>query len=173
MNRKNIVIPTAVALVLVFVIVLIVALTKSDGNVDNPSASVNETTTEPSEVSFQSQGGNYSVKITTVFESEPDPSTENPPKAERVAVVVYEYKNDGITDGLSISNTHFKAYDKRGRELEVYPQQGLFEPSEIGESGVFTASVAFALNNDNNYLKIEYYNDVTSKKPDATFEQTW
>ena len=85
----------------------------------------------------------------------------------------YEYKNTDITDGLSIGNTHFKAYDKRGKELKQYPQNGLFEPSEIGESGVFTASVAFALNNDNNYLKIEYYNDTASKKPDATFEQTW
>lgn len=143
----------------------------SQDNVESETKITEEASQE--EVTLKSQEGNYSVKITAVFEAEPNSDDENAPKAERVAVVVYEYKNTDITDGLSIGNTHFKAYDKRGKELKQYPQIGMFEPSEIGESGVFTASVAFALNNDNNYLKIEYYNDTASKTPDATFEQTW
>ena len=172
MNKRLIIICSSVVVLLVVIIMLVVGLTKRDKNDITESNPTEEATTE-SEVTLKSQEGNYSVKITTVFDTEPNSNDENAPKAERVAVVVYEYKNADITDGLSIGNTHFKAYDKRGKELEQYPQNGLFEPSEIGESGVFTASVAFALNNDTNYLKIEYYNDTASKKPDATFEQTW
>lgn len=172
MNRKILIVCSSIIVFLVIVVLIIVGLNKPQNDVDDESQ-ITEDTSREDEITLKSQEGNYSVKITAVFEAEPNSNDENAPKAERVAVVVYEYKNADIQDGLSIGNTHFKAYDKRGKELKQYPQIGMFEPSEIGESGVFTASVAFALNNDNNYLKIEYYNDTSSKKPDATFEQTW
>lgn len=172
MNRKFIIICVSIIAVILLVVALVSGSKKPQEDKNNESEIAEQTSLED-EISLKSQEGNYSVKITAVFEAEPNSDDEDAPKAERVAVVVYEYKNADITDGLSIGNTHFKAYDKRGKELKQYPQNGLFEPSEIGESGVFTASVAFALNNDNNYLKIEYYNDTASKKPDATFEQTW
>lgn len=173
MNKRLIIICASAILGLILVISLIVGLSKSDNNDKTQATPTEDLSTEGEEITLKSQEGNYSVKITAVFDVDPNTTDENAPEAERVAVVVYEYKNADISDGLSIGNTHFKAYDKRGKELKQYPQSGMFEPSEIGESGVFTASVAFALNNDNNYLKIEYYNDTASKKPDATFEQTW
>lgn len=172
MNRKFIIICVSIIAVILLVVALVSGSKKPQED-KNSESEIAEQTSLEDEITLKSQEGNYSVKITAVFEAEPNSADEDAPKAERVAVVVYEYKNADITDGLSIGNTHFKAYDKRGKELKQYPQNGLFEPSEIGESGVFTASVAFALNNDNNYLKIEYYNDTASKKPDATFEQTW
>ena len=172
MNRKFIIICVSIIAVILLVVALVSGSKQPQEDKNNESEIAEQTSLED-EITLKSQEGNYSVKITAVFEAEPNSADEDAPKAERVAVVVYEYKNADITDGLSIGNTHFKAYDKRGKELNQYPQNGLFEPSEIGESGVFTASVAFALNNDNNYLKIEYYNDTASKKPDATFEQTW
>ena len=113
------------------------------------------------------------VKITKVLEVEPNPKEDIAPEAESVAIVVYEYTNDDIAHGLVIGNTHFKAYDSKGKELEQYPQKDLFEPSDVGTSGTFTASVAFALNNDDDYLKIEYYKDISAKKPDVVFEQEW
>ncbi len=172
MNRKVMIICFSIIAAFLLIIAIVAGLKKpEEPNNDDPK--ITEQTSLEDEITLKSQEGNYSVKITAVFDAEPNSTDEAAPKAERVAVVVYEYKNADITDGLSIGNTHFKAYDKRGKELKQYPQNGLFEPSEIGESGVFTASVAFALNNDNNYLKIEYYNDTASKKPDATFEQTW
>lgn len=125
------------------------------------------------EATLRAQEGSYSLKITTVFDTEPDPKESEVPDAERVAVVVYEYTNDDIAHGLAIGNSHFKAYDANGKELEQYPQNNLFEPGEVGTSGTFTASVAFALNNDENYLKIEFYNDISGKKADAVFEQKW
>lgn len=117
--------------------------------------------------------GSYSLKITAVYDTAPDTDEPNPPEAERVAVVVYEYTNEDISSGLSIGNTHFKAYDKNGKELEQFSQKGLFEVGEAGQSDTYTASVAFALNNDENYIKVEFYNDTASKKPDAVFEKEW
>ncbi|MGN1315659.1 MAG: hypothetical protein ACI4VW_01210 [Acutalibacteraceae bacterium] len=125
------------------------------------------------EATLIAQEGSYSLKITTVFDAEPDPKESDAPEAERVVVVVYEYTNDDIAHGLAISNAHFKAYDADGKKLEQYPQNNLFETGEVGTSGTFTASVAFALNNDKNYLKIEFYNDISGEKADAVFEQNW
>ena len=166
MNKKYVMlIACFVGIALVFTFIIAIA-TKGNGS-DTPADVVS------GEATLEAGEGNYTIKITTVLEAEPNPAEADPPKAQRVAIVVYEYTNDDIAHGLAIGNTHFKAYDISGKELEQYPQKDLFEPSEVGVSGTFTASVAFALNNKNDYLKIEYYNDTESKKPDAVFEQEW
>lgn len=167
MNKKYGLI-ISVIVVLVIVIGLIVAgVTKDGENNKEPAPVVSD------EATLQAQEGNYTLKITKVLEADPNPKEGEAPKAESVAIVVYEYTNDDIAHGLVIGNNHFKAYDSKGRELEQYPQKDLFEPSDVGASGTFTASVAFALNNDDNYLKIEYYKDISAKKPDVVFEQEW
>ena len=158
----------SVIVILAVVIALIVAgVTKSDENNNEPAPVVSD------EATLQAQEGNYTLKITKVLEVEPNPKEREAPEAESVAIVVYEYTNDDIAHGLVIGNNHFKAYDSKGKELEQYPQKDLFEPGDVGASGTFTASVAFALNNDDNYLKIEYYKDISAKKPDVVFEQSW
>ena len=102
--------------------------------------------------------GNYSLKITSVYETTPETTDENAPDADRVVVVIYEYSNDDISNGLVISSAHFKAYDKSGKELKIYPQSNLFEPGEISALGTHTASVAFAISNsDKNYIQVNYY----------------
>ena len=164
MNKKYAFIAIGVVALLVVLMLVIVGASKS-GRSDIPLVS--------DEATLQAQEGNYTLKITKVLEVEPNPKEENAPKAENVAIVVYEYTNDDIAHGLVIGNTHFKAYDSKGKELVQYPQKDLFEPSEVGASGTFTASVAFALNNEDNYLKIEYYKDISAKKPDVVFEQEW
>lgn len=167
MNKKWKIIAISVVLALVIIILIIVGATKS--NSDDKEEQVQS----DGQVTLQSQEGNYSLSVTAVYDVAPETDEAQPPEAKRVAVVVYEYTNDDISHGLSIGNTHFKAYDSRGKELEQYPQKNLFEASEIGESGTFTASVAFALNDDNNFIKVEFYNDISSKKPDAVFEKNW
>jgi hypothetical protein len=125
------------------------------------------------EVTLTAQEGSYTLNVTTVFDMLPDTDAEEYPAAKRVAVVVYEYTNADISHGLSIGKTHFKAYDSKGNELKQFPQKNMFEPGEIETSGTLTASVAFALNDETNYLKIEFYNDVTASVPDVVFEKTW
>ena len=123
---------------------------------------------------FESPEGSYSLKITSVYETQPEPTDENAPDADRVVVVIYEYSNDDISNGLVISSAHFKAYDKSGKELKIYPQANLFEPGEISALGTHTASVAFALSgNAENYIQVDYYNDLASETPDLVYEGVW
>lgn len=167
MNKKYGLIALGIILFLVVFALIVAGVTKDDNAKKDPAPVVSD------EATLQAQEGNYTLKITKVLEAEPNPKEENAPDAESVAIVVYEYTNDDIAHGLVIGNNHFKAYDSKGKELEQYPQKDLFEPSDVGASGTFTASVAFALNNDDNYLKIEYYKDISAKKPDVVFEQEW
>lgn len=166
MNKKYGLFAIVVAVLLV-IILIVAGVTNDDNDKKDPAPVVSD------EATLQAQEGNYTLKITKVLEVEPNPKEEEAPEAESVAIVVYEYTNDDIAHGLVIGNTHFKAFDSRGKELEQYPQKDLFEPSEVGTSGTFTASVAFALNSDKDYLKIEYYKDISAKNPDVVFEQEW
>ncbi len=167
MNKKYGLIAIGVVVVFLVVILVVVGVTKGDNSKKEPAPVVSD------EATLQAQEGNYTLKITKVLEVEPNPMEADPPEAKSVAIVIYEYTNDDIAHGLVIGNSHFKAYDSKGKELEQYPQKNLFEPSDVGASGTFTASVAFALNNDDNFLEIEYYKDISSKKPDVVFEQEW
>lgn len=167
MNKKYGLIAIGLVGVLLVIILIVAGVTNGDNAKKDPAPVVSD------EATLQAQEGNYTLKITNVLEVEPNPKEAEAPEAESVAIVVYEYTNDDIAHGLVIGNTHFKAYDSKGKELEQYPQKDLFEPSDVGTSGTFTASVAFALNNDDDYLKIEYYKDISAKKPDVVFEQEW
>lgn len=167
MNKKFGSIAIGVVVVSLVIILIVAGVTKDDNEKKDPAPVVSD------EATLQAQEGNYTLKITKVLEVAPNPKEADAPEAESVAIVVYEYTNDDIAHGLVIGNTHFKAYDSKGKELQQYPQKDLFEPSEVGASGTFTASVAFALNDDDDYLKIEYYKDISAKKPDVVFEQNW
>lgn len=167
MNKKCGLIVFGIVLILLVFALIVAGVTKDDNQNKDPAPVVSD------EATLQAQEGNYKLKITKVLEVEPNPKEVDAPEAKSVAIVVYEYTNDDIAHGLAIGNTHFKAYDSNGKELMQYPQKDLFEPSDVGTSGTFTASVAFALNNDDNYLKIEYYKDISGKKPDVVFEQKW
>lgn len=167
MKKKIIIVFSVILCVIVLAVLVIKSVSNGNNDVTETHKSIED------EATIIAQEGNYSLKVVTVYDTAPNTDEKDPPKADRVAVVVYEYTNDDISHGLSIGATHFKAYDKKGKLLEQYPQKNLFEASEVGESGTFTACVAFALNNDENYLKIEYYNDVASEEADATYEHTW
>lgn len=167
MDKKYVKIAIGIVVALVIFILVVAGVTKDGNTKKDPAPVVSD------EATLQAQEGNYTLKITKVLEVEPNPKEAEAPEATSVAIVVYEYTNDDIEHGLVIGNTHFKAYDSKGKELQQYPQKDLFEPSDVGASGTFTASVAFALNNDEDYLKIEYYKDISAKKPDVVFEQAW
>jgi hypothetical protein len=167
MNKKYGLIAICLVIVSLVFILVVVGVTNGDNSKKDPAPVVSD------EATLQAQEGNYTLKITKVLEVAPNPKEADAPEAKSVAIVVYEYTNDDIEHGLVIGNTHFKAFDSKGKELQQYPQKDLFEPSEVGASGTFTASVAFALNDDDDYLKIEYFKDISTKKPDVVFEQEW
>lgn len=164
MNKKYVAVCAAVVALVLCIVIAISA--KPEKEEKTPVSNVSEN------VKLDAHDGSYSLNVTAVYDTAPDTDEPNPPEAQRVAVVVYEYTNEDISSGLSIGNTHFKAYDKNGRELQQFPQKGLFEVGEAGKSDTYTASVAFALNNDENYMKIEFYNDAASETPDAVYEKS-
>ena len=96
MNRKYIIICVSIIAVFLLIIALVTG-SKKPQKADNDESETTEQTSLEDEVTLKSQEGNYSVKITAVFEAEPNSTDEDAPKAERVAVVVYEYKNTDIT----------------------------------------------------------------------------
>lgn len=124
-------------------------------------------------VTYKAPEGNYSLTVTAVYDTLPDTDEKSAPEAQRVCVIVYEYTNTDIENGLVIGDSHFKAYDKAGNELALFPQKNLFEPGEIGTNGTHTASVAFALNSEENYIELDYYNDVSSDYPDSVIVKEW
>ena len=160
----------AAALIFTFTVAMLKRAPKTLGSKIEEGVSLEKVSEN---VTIVSPEGNYSLKITAVYDAPPESDDENAPPAKRVAVVVYEYTNNDIENGLVISNSHFKAFDKNGNELKQFPQKNLFEPGSIGTDGTHTASVAFALNSDENYIEVDYFNDISSKKPDSVFLKEW
>ena len=67
---------------------------------------------------------------------------------------------------------NFKIYDKKGNQLEKYPVATL--SGETIQSGtVAYATMAYALNNESNYLKVEFYSDMYSDTFDKEFMISW
>lgn len=156
------------------VIAFVIALADSSGQSLSSKLDAGASEVGVSEnVTYKAPEGNYSLTITAVYDTAPDTDEKNAPEATRVCVVVYEYTNNDIENGLVISNSHFKAYDRLGNELALFPQNNMFEPGTIGTNGTHTASVAFALNSDDNYIELDYFNDISSKHPDSVFVKEW
>ncbi len=173
MDKKSITVCSVIIALTVLFTVIVAFCTDNSRNIKKKLDSGASSLSESEAVSFKSSEGNYSIKITGVYETEPDTDSENPPKADRIAVVVYEYTNADIEKGLVISDAHFKAFDKSGTALEIYPQKNMFEAGSIGASGTMTASVAFALNSPENYIEVDFFNDLSAKTPDTVYTGEW
>ena len=113
----------AAALIFTFTVAMLKRAPKTLGSKIEEGVSLEKVSEN---VTFVSPEGNYSLKITAVYDAPPESDDENAPPAKRVAVVVYEYTNNDIENGLVISNSHFKAFDKNGNELKQFPQKNLF-----------------------------------------------
>ena len=113
----------AAALIFTFTVAMLKRAPKTLGSKIEEGVSLEKVSEN---VTFVSPEGNYSLKITAVYDAPPESDDENAPPAKRVAVVVYEYTNNDIENGLVMSNSHFKAFDKNGNELKQFPQKNLF-----------------------------------------------
>ncbi len=159
--------------VLIFTVVTIILTKEKTLSLDEKLSAGADVYDEKSGVVLDSNDGKYSIKINTVYETTPETDSKDAPKAKTVVVIIYEYTNDDIESGLVISSAHFKAFDKSGNELQIYPQKNMFEPGEIGTLGTHTASVAFAFNSDTKYIEVDYYNDLSQTVPDFVYEGEW
>ena len=81
----------------------------------------------------------------------------------------YSYENTSYENGLYISSVNFKVYDKDNNLLQTYPVL-LKYPQEISVGRKTDATMAYALNNDQNYVELEYYDNVFNSKYDSKFK---
>lgn len=102
--------------------------------------------------------GKYRVKFTNISETGYRNQFSDK-EAKKVVIIEYEYENISLEDDLYISSIDFKLYDKENNQLETYPADIKY-PGSISKGRKTTASVAYALNSDNNYMELEFYDNM-------------
>ena len=125
-------------------------------------------------VTFKTDRGDYSLKFTGIKETfeRNDLADEKP---ERVIILEYEYKNISFDSDVVVSYLYFRAYDKDGNALTIYPDTSVKYTTNISQGKTATASVAYGLDNDENCITVDFY-DITMEsmhKPECTFNLTW
>ena len=102
----------------------------------------------------------YRIKFTNVTETDYR-ATHSSQKADRVVIVEYEYENISKENNLYISDTYFKLYDKKNNNLMTYPVvTDVKYPKDAAKGETVVANVAYALNNSDNYIKVDFYDNI-------------
>lgn len=123
------------------------------------------------DVYIKSDDGEYRLRITNISET----SDRNPFSdvvANRVIIIDYEYENISDEDDVLISDYNFKVYDSNNDKLETYPVTTKYGGS-VGVGRKVTASMAYALNNDSNYIELEYYDNMFYSRSNCIFKINW
>lgn len=124
------------------------------------------------DIYITNNSGKYRVKFTGIQETS-DRNQFSDTIANKVVIIEYEYENMTLEDDLFISDsTNFKAYDKENNQLESYPVDIKYA-SNVSKGRKTTASVAYALNSDSNYIELEFYDNVWNSKPDCKLVLEW
>lgn len=123
-------------------------------------------------VSLKTSTGEYTVKITSVEETTKRNQFSDV-KADKVILVAYEYENVSYTNDLSVSTMNMKVYDKDSNLLESYPALEQKYGSAVGTGRKSNGVAAYALNNENNYIEIDFYDNIINSKADCRFKIEW
>lgn len=124
------------------------------------------------DIYITNNSGKYRVKFTSIKETS-DRNQFADTQANKVVVIEYEYENMTLEDDLFISDTtNFKAYDKENNQLETYPVDTKYS-SNVSKGRKTTASAAYALNSESNYVELEFYDNVWNSKPDCKLVLEW
>lgn len=165
-NKKMLLFIVIFIIIFILLINFIFKLTSSNGVFKRLENGLNK------EYTVKTSNGEYKIKITGVTETD-DRNQFSNIKADRVIVISYTYENVSYDEnGLYLFDGNFKIYDKKGNQLEKYPVATL--SGETIQSGtVAYATMAYALNNESNYLKVEFYSDMYSDTFDKEFMISW
>ncbi len=118
------------------------------------------------------EDGKFRIRFTSVKETS-ERNQFSDKRADRVIIVEYEYENLTREDDLYISSMNFKMYDKDNNALETYPSTEVKYADSISLGRKTTASEAYALNNNQNYIELEFYDNMFNSKADAKFILEW
>lgn len=139
---------------------------KTSATAEIPVYKLNET------VSIETSSGKYTVKVTGINETSKRNEFSDI-QANRVILISYEYENVSYSDDLSVSDMNMKAYDKDNNLLETYPSTEEKYGSSVGTGRKSNGVVAYALNNENNYIEIDFYDNMFNSKADCRFALEW
>ena len=142
-------------------------------NSDGTTSSTNELTTYKlnEDIYVTNSSGKYRIKFTKISETS-ERNEFSDKQANRVVIIEYEYENISQGDDLYISEMDCKLYDKENNQLETYPLSTKY-PSNISKGRKTTASVAYALNSDSNYIELEYYDNMFNSKTNCKVVFEW
>lgn len=138
----------------------------SAGKSDIPVYGVGES------VTVKTSSGEYTVKITNVKETL-SRNEFSDVKADRVILIAYDYENISYENDLSVSDINMKVYDKDSNLLESYPATEGKYGSSVGTGRKSSGVAAYALNNENNYIEIDFYDNMFNSKADCRFKIEW
>lgn len=150
------------------------ATTSTTQSTDSSSSEQKSTRNEYSlnqDIYVKNSSGEYRLKFTGIRETS-DRNEYSDVNADRVVIISYEYENISKEDDLYISDIDFKVYDKQGNILETYPVDYKYSDS-IGPGRKTTAEAAYALNSIDNYLELEYYDNMFNSKSDCLVKIEW
>ena len=123
------------------------------------------------DITVKTNSGEYRVKFTKIYETSYR-NNYSDKRADRVVVIEFEYENISIEDDLNISDFNFNLYDKDNNKLETYPFD-YKSGGSVGKGRKTTASAAYALNNTNNYIELEFYDNMFNSKPNFKVIFEW
>lgn len=115
-------------------------------------------------VPMTSNYGDYEITFTDAYFTD-DRNQFSDTQADKVLIVVYEYKNvsyvPDYTDGLWIcEGVHYQVYGEDGFALETYPADIPYYQDEVTEGRSSRGSEAFAVVGDQHHFEIELAKDV-------------
>lgn len=160
--------------------VLYFMLAVGSGSTATTSSDANGTTSQTKEMAtyklnediyITNSHGKYRIKFTGVSETD-DRNSYSDIQADRVVLIEYEYENMDMDQDLFVSDLEFKLYDKDNNQLETYPVDMKYA-SSVSSGRKATASIAYALNNDSNYIELEYYDNIYNGKADCKVILEW
>ena len=122
-------------------------------------------------VLIETSEGSYKLTITGITETK-DRNMFSDVDPAKVVIISYDYENIDYADSVNISDFNFKVYDKGNNSLESYPADTKYSDS-ISPGRKASASVAYGLDNAENYIEIEFFDNMFSSKSDAIFALMW
>ena len=123
-------------------------------------------------ITVKNSSGEYKICFTNVKETT-QRNQFSDVEAKRVILISYDYENISCEDDLYISSMDMKVYDKDSNILETYPATEEKSPSAVGKGRKGNGVLAYALNNDNNYIEIEYYDNIFNSTSDCKVQVEW
>ncbi|MDD2371541.1 MAG: zinc-ribbon domain-containing protein [Firmicutes bacterium] len=121
---------------------------------------------------METSEGSYKLTITGVKETK-DRNEFSDIKADKVVLISYNYENIDVADNIYIMDMSFKAFDKSNNSLEIYPAVEAKSGESVSSGRKTSAVMALALNNEVNYLEMEFYDNLFNSKSDALFILEW